>query len=211
MAAFDCASFIAMRLCLSSEYCSRKSRLRSLRSSSRFFASGKGSTWAQLRRQLIETYADIDTSALDDDTLPTTLFLSTKPKHQPGQSVGRKAISCERSMNARLKSSRGGLVRDQKARAKGYMKLFDTRAAWFDESGNLAVPRVASPLSLPRLFEGRGECPDHEVMLFALSYGPAGRILEFRQVISNPSLMAKVADARKTSMTSDVEEADFDL
>jgi peptidoglycan hydrolase-like protein with peptidoglycan-binding domain len=180
-------------------------------SRTRFFPSGKGPTWAQLRRQLIETYANIDTSALDGDTLPTTLFLSTKPKHQPGQSVDRNAISCERSMNARLKSSRGGLVRDQKARAKGYMKLFDTRAAWFDESGNLEVPRVASPLSLPRLFEGRGECPDREVMLFVLSYGPAGRILEFRQVISNPSMMAKVADARKTSMTSDVEEADFDL
>lgn len=180
-------------------------------SRTRFFSPGKGPTWAQLRAQLVETYPGIDTSALDSDTPPKIFILSAESKHQLAQPVSAGAMACKRSMKKSLVSSRIKLGVDRESRENGSMRPFDARAAWFDENGNLAVPRVANPLSMPMLFEGRGDCPDHEVMLLALRYGEDGRMLEFRQAISNPSAMARVADARKNTMTAEAEEADFDL
>ncbi|MCZ0814303.1 MAG: peptidoglycan-binding protein [Pseudomonadota bacterium] len=182
-------------------------------SRTRIFPEGGGPTWKQLRTQLMRTYETLDTAALPEDGQPTNIEIWDWPQDTDLRATTSDQRTCMRSVMTGSKGNASAMVRDKKKRTQGYFAPVDTRAAWFDENGDATVPPVASPLSLPMLFGDAAECPDHEVMVLALSYGADGRIVEFRQAISNPAAINRIAEKQREdgAEVQSTEAEDFDL
>lgn len=181
----------------------------------RLFEPGTGPSWPQLQAQLLETYPQADLEVLENIEQRESVSLVLWPKqarHVPGTPVDPSAAACSRSLRASVGTSLSVFGRDQRARAAGNLRPADDRAIWVDEDGDLAIPRFASPHSLPAIFGGRGECLDFEVMAISATFGDDGRMLHFRQAISNPARMAAVADERRAQAESEAPaESNFDL
>ncbi|GKY87093.1 hypothetical protein STA1M1_09620 [Sinisalibacter aestuarii] len=175
------------------------------------FAPGSGPSWPQLRDNMLQTYPQILSETLPDGDLPATIALWLEPPIQPGQTVDANASACKRSFAASVATSGTMLDMDREARETDILKSFDNRATWVDEKGDPAIPAFASPLSMPWLFEGRGDCPDYEFMAVTLAYGDDGRILEFRQAVSNPASLAAIAADRQRAAENEPPEFELKL
>ncbi|MFX0543462.1 peptidoglycan-binding protein [Roseovarius sp. S4756] len=182
-------------------------------SRTRLFPEGDGPTWEQLRTQLLGTYETVSTATLPEEGHPTNIEIWDWPPDTDLRAIPPDQRTCMRSVMTGSKGNARAMVRDKKKRTQGYFAPVDTRAAWFDENGDVAVPSVASPLSLPQLFDDAAECPDHEVMVLVLSYGEDGKIVEFRQTISNPAAMNRLAEKLRdeAAEVQTPETEDFDL
>lgn len=182
-------------------------------SRTRLFPEGGRPTWEQLRKQILRTYEAVGTAVLPEEGQPTSIEIWDWPPDTDLRGITPDQRTCMRSVMTGSKGNASAMARDKKRRTQGYFAPVDTRAAWFDENGDVAVPSVASPLSLPMLFGDAAECPDHEVMVLALSYDADGKIEEFRQAISNPSAINRISVKQRgdASEVQSTEADDFDL
>ncbi len=183
-------------------------------SRTRLFPGGRGPSWPQLRDQLLKTYDVLTPEDLAGGDEPRMMILWDMPPQIAGQPVDAGESACKRSIAGSISGIATAFALDAQARANDYLRPIDNRAAWFAQDGNAIVPRVAAPMPLPAVFGSRETCPDREVMILVLEYGPDARVREFRQAISNPAAMARVAADRKDQATTaapSAEAPDFDL
>lgn len=102
-----------------------------------------------------------------------------------------------------------------------YMVQFDQTAEeyrandglgiWMNDAGEQIVPEVSNPVSMHRLFGGRSECPDTEVIVFLFETDEGGRLTAFHQAVARPAWAASIATEREAAAMSSGGDAKLDL
>ena len=183
-------------------------------SRSRFFPEGQGLSFEQMRDSIVTTYGPVDEEDLAKAwkrSRHLVVWPSTRadePRSAPvgiGERLQAVAECCGRDAQA------SGIQTDQEARRNDYHRANDELGIWMNDAGEQVVPEVSNPVSMHRLFGGRPECPDTEVLVLKFETDAGGRLIAFHQAVARPALAASIAAEREAAAMSNGGDAKLDL